>query len=179
MRKRDWIFIGTILLLLIYCGYLRYEVWYSYGYAKTYGEMVFCLQKKHLWVHRQLICCLKTNKALEEEIGRLKLLPNSAKVTVTCYNSHPSQTDRTPEITAFNTKTGPGTVAVSRDLLDKGFVPFSKVWIEGFGIYTINDIMNKRYENRVDIWIDKKAKVFKKEDVRIVGFCDCAKNTDA
>jgi 3D (Asp-Asp-Asp) domain-containing protein len=135
--------------------------------------MALELQEKLYKTQKRLICCAKKVRALEGELLEQKELVSSANVTITCYNSHPSQTDGTPFVTAFNTKTGPGTVAVSRDLLDKGFTPLSKVWIEGFGVYTINDIMNKRYTNRVDIWIDQKAKAFKKKDVRIVSLCSC------
>ena len=166
MHKRDFAYIGVIVFLCIWIGFLRFAMYDLGDYAKTFGNMNLETQKK-------LLCCKKTVRALEKELIKQKTLASSANVTVTCYNSHVSQTDSTPFVTAFNTKTGPGTIAVSRDLLDRGFTPFSKVWIEGFGIYTVNDIMNRRYTNRVDIWIDQEAKVFKREDVRIVSFCSC------
>jgi len=96
-----------------------------------------------------------------------------AKVTVTCYYSVPDQTDSDPFITAFNVRPRWGTIAVSRDLLDLGFIPFSKVWIEGFGEFIVLDIMNKRYENRVDIWVPEGTRPFKYDNVRMVGYCPC------
>jgi len=176
--KKDLIFIGVALSLCIWIGFLRFALYDVGGYARTFGNMALEFQQKYYAVQKQLIDCLRNNETLDLQYERRRQLVTSATVTVTCYNSHPSQTDSTPEITAFNTKTGPGTVAVSRDLLDRGFIPFSKVWVEGFGIFTVNDIMNKRYENRIDIWIGDKAKVFKKEDVRIIGFCDCSNKSD-
>ena len=38
-----------------------------------------------------------------------------------------------------------GTIAVSRDLFDQGWVFGRKVRIEGLGIFEINDLMNKRF----------------------------------
>lgn len=192
MRKVDFAYIGVIIFLCVWVGFLRFAMIDLGDYAKMFGNMNLECLEKLTKANKKLICYEKLVQTLEREVLKLKkqsfdqmivfeqddILP-SATVTVTCYNSHPSQTDSTPNITAFNTKTGPGTIAVSRDLLDKGFLPHSKVWIEGFGIYTVNDIMNKRYTNRVDIWTDQKAKVFKKEDVRIVGFCDCGIKSDA
>jgi len=92
----------------------------------------------------------------------------SAFVTVTCYYE---ERDQKPDIGAFNTKLKPGTIAVSRDLLSKGFVPFSSVYLEGFGMFIIADVMHKRFVNRVDIWVPKNTKLFKKDNIRLVGCC--------
>ena len=65
-------------------------------------------------------------------------------------------------ITASNTKVRPGIVAVSRDLFDQGYVFGKKVYIHGLGIYEIADLMNKRFINRIDVFIgsDEEAKTF-------------------
>jgi 3D (Asp-Asp-Asp) domain-containing protein len=44
-----------------------------------------------------------------------------------------------------------GTVAVSRDLFQQGWVFGRQIYIEGHGVYTIQDLMNARWENRIDI----------------------------
>ncbi len=94
----------------------------------------------------------------------------SIYVTVVSYSNVPSQTSSNPDITAFNYKLRPGMIAVSRDLLDMGFIPGRKVWLEGIGVYTIGDVMNARFKLTVDVFIPKesKQKHFKHENVRMV-----------
>lgn len=99
-----------------------------------------------------------------------KIPVSVARVTVTCYNSDPKQTDSTPMIGAFNKKVGPGTVAVSRDLLEKGFIPFCKIWAEGEGELRVNDVMNERFKNTIDIWKPKGSKMYKRNNVLIVKY---------
>jgi 3D (Asp-Asp-Asp) domain-containing protein len=96
------------------------------------------------------------------------------RVTVTCYNSDPAQTDSTPFITAFNWKVRPGIIAVSIDLLEAGYVPGSKVYIKDFGVFTVGDIMNDRFSNHVDIWVPEDVKVFKYDDVLMVPVLETA-----
>jgi 3D (Asp-Asp-Asp) domain-containing protein len=93
-------------------------------------------------------------------------------VTVTTYSPTVEQTDSTPLITASGFKINPTNpkkhriVAVSRDLKKK-YKFGKKIRITGIGklsgTYTIRDVMNKRYKNRVDILIgeDDKQTSFK------------------
>ncbi len=91
------------------------------------------------------------------------------KVTVTAYTPTVDQTDEDPMIAASMRKVRPGTVAVSRDLFDQGWVFGKKIRIEGMGIYEINDLMNPRYSRRVDVfmWDEKKAQAFGKRQTRV------------
>jgi len=83
-------------------------------------------------------------------------------VTVTTYSPTVEQTDSTPLITASGFKINPinpkkqRIVAVSRDLKRK-YKFGKKIRITGIGklsgTYTIRDVMNKRYQKRVDILI--------------------------
>jgi 3D (Asp-Asp-Asp) domain-containing protein len=83
-------------------------------------------------------------------------------VTVTTYSPTVAQTDSTPLITASGFKINPNNpkrqriVAVSRDLKKK-YKFGKKIRITGIGklsgTYTVRDVMNKRYRNRVDILI--------------------------
>lgn len=78
----------------------------------------------------------------------------------TAYNSLASQTDSTPHITATGTRTRPGVIALSRDLL-KVFPYGSRVRIQDLTgkynfrnrIFIVEDTMNKRKRNSVDIWM--------------------------
>lgn len=70
-------------------------------------------------------------------------------VTMTAYSSTVDQTDSTPFTTALGTQVGDGVVAAN-------FLPFgTKIKIpQVFGdkIFTVEDRMNKRYLERIDIW---------------------------
>lgn len=89
-------------------------------------------------------------------------------LTVTSYRSVPAQTDDSP----FHTSTGEHVckhgVAVSQDLLKKngGNLEYGDyVYIEGIGIKVVNDAMNKRWTNRMDVYVsslDEEKKFHKK-----------------
>ena len=84
------------------------------------------------------------------------------EVTATAYNSLAYQTNSNPHITAFGDSLKPGLkyIAVSRDLLKMGLKHNTPVKIEGFdNVYLVKDKMNKRWKNRIDIYmgIDVKA----------------------
>ncbi|MBU1041460.1 MAG: 3D domain-containing protein [Proteobacteria bacterium] len=82
--------------------------------------------------------------------------PN-ALVTVTAYNADPAQTDSDPDIAASMRRVRPGTIAVSRDLFDRGWVFGRKVRLEGIGIYEINDLMASRHNHAIDIFIQNNS----------------------
>lgn len=86
-------------------------------------------------------------------------------VTLTCYQPVKSQCDSKPLVTADGSKINLTHLkqnkikwcAISRDLLylfkkDKP----RKVYIEGFGVYEVKDVMNKRHNHRIDILIHPK-----------------------
>lgn len=97
-------------------------------------------------------------------------------VTLTTYSATVGQTDSTPHITASGFKidtTNPKKhriIAVSRDLKKKW--PFgTKVIIKRAGkyngVYTVKDVMNKRYKNRIDILIGEDDKQTTMNNVKI------------
>jgi 3D (Asp-Asp-Asp) domain-containing protein len=88
-------------------------------------------------------------------------------VTVTCYQPVKEQCDDNPLITADGSKIDlhklkQGKIkwcAISRDLLwlfpkDKP----KRVHIHGYGIYEVRDVMNKRFNHRVDILLHPSDK---------------------
>jgi 3D (Asp-Asp-Asp) domain-containing protein len=89
-------------------------------------------------------------------------------VTVTAYNPTTDQCDADPLIAASMRKVRQGTIAVSRDLFDQGWVFGRKVRIEGLGIFEINDLMNKRFSQRIDIfmWDEDQARQFGKRNIK-------------
>ena len=86
-------------------------------------------------------------------------------VTLTCYQPVKSQCNSEPLITADGSKINLHHLkhnkikwcAISRDLLY--LFPKNKpkrVYIEGYGIYEVRDVMNKRHKHRIDILIHPK-----------------------
>lgn len=86
----------------------------------------------------------------------------TAVVRATAYNSLANQTDSTPFITATGTRTRPGVVALSRDLL--GLFPYgTRITIEDLSgrsgnlfrgrVFIVEDTMAARMRGRVDIWM--------------------------
>jgi 3D (Asp-Asp-Asp) domain-containing protein len=97
-------------------------------------------------------------------------------VTLTTYSASVGETDSTPHITASGFKidtTNPKKhriIAVSRDLKKKW--PFgTKVRIKSAGkyngVYTVKDVMNKRYKNRIDILIGEDDRQTTMNNVKI------------
>lgn len=83
------------------------------------------------------------------------------KVVTTGYSSSPFETDSTPRITASNTTTRPGIIALSRDLLqpytpDAPFTFGDRVWLDGLGEFIVEDSMNRRWQRRADIWFPSR-----------------------
>ncbi len=78
-------------------------------------------------------------------------------VTITGYGSVEAQTDDTPHITAANTRTREGVIALSQDLL-REFTPGAPfafhdvVEIPGVGRFSVEDTMHPRWTHRADIW---------------------------
>lgn len=101
-------------------------------------------------------------------------------VAVTCYQPLESQCDSDPLVTADGSKINLKKLknkeikwcAVSRDLLwlfpkDKP----KRVHIEGFGDYEVRDVMNKKWNHRVDILIhptDKERYHLKNVKMKII-----------
>lgn len=86
----------------------------------------------------------------------------SIEVTATAYNSLKSQTDSSPNITAFGDTLNPEMhcIAVSKDLLQKGLKHNVPVKIKGFeGFYYVKDKMHSKWKNKIDIYmgVDVKA----------------------
>ena len=98
-------------------------------------------------------------------LGRGAPAGRTAVVRSTAYNSLSAQTDSTPHITATGTRTRPGVVALSRDML-RLFPYGTRVRIEPLNgshpyvngrIFVVEDTMNARKTNQVDIWMPTRS----------------------
>ncbi len=95
------------------------------------------------------------------------------QVKASAYTSTVAQTTSTPFIGAWGDKLVPGqkSIAVSRDLISKGLGHNVVVKIEGLdGEYAVKDKMNKRWTDKIDIYMGldtKAAKDWGKREVTI------------
>ena len=103
---------------------------------------------------------LESGVPIHDDEGNILL-----KVITTGYSSSVIETDDTPFITAANTRTRPGIVALSRDLL-RPYTPnalFSfgdRIYISGLGEFIVEDSMNRRWQKRMDIWFPSRKEAF-------------------
>ncbi|MBN2140352.1 MAG: hypothetical protein PHV85_04325 [Desulfovibrionaceae bacterium] len=104
-------------------------------------------------------------RILQKAFGQRQVL----KVTVTAYNPSQDQCDEDPFVAASMRKVRAGTVAVSRDLFDQGWVFGRKIRIDGLGIFEINDLMHSRFRRRVDVfmWDKDQALAFGKREFKV------------
>jgi 3D (Asp-Asp-Asp) domain-containing protein len=85
---------------------------------------------------------------------------DTVKIKATYYNPVKEQTDNSPLITSDGTTLNKNSksIAVSRDLL-KSHPYGSKIFIiepkNIAGIYTVNDCLNRRYKQQIDIMVWK------------------------
>lgn len=101
----------------------------------------------------------------------------SHMVTLTTYSACVEQTDSTPYITASGFKLDSvnpkrhKVIAISRDLKRK-FKFRDRVRITGAGrydgVYRVEDVMNKRFRNRVDVLVNLKDKGTRLSNIKIV-----------
>ncbi len=108
----------------------------------------------------------------KEEPPQMKCL----QVKASAYNSLPNQTRPGTEgnITAWGDKLVDSipSIAISRDLLDSGLVYGTLVNIKGFeDAFIVNDKMNRRYKNRIDIHMGRDVKKARKWGVKKVEIC--------
>ncbi len=99
---------------------------------------------------------------------------DTLQVTVSAYNSVHWQTDSiNPSLAAWGDTLKPGTkaIAVSRDLIQKGFKHNTPVKIEGFdSIYLVKDKMHYRWTNKIDIYMGndvEKARNFGRKNLKV------------
>lgn len=98
----------------------------------------------------------------------------STTVTATAYNSVERQTKKdNPSLAAWGDILVPGerAIAVSRDLIAKGLDYNEEVEIKGLkGTYIVKDKMNKRWKNKIDIYMgldEEAAREWGKKTVEI------------
>jgi len=84
-------------------------------------------------------------------------IERSMEVTATAYTLREAETKKGHiGLAAWGDQLVPGmkAIAVSRDLIKKGLTHNTKIRIEGLeGTYVVRDKMNKRWKNKIDIFM--------------------------
>ncbi len=114
------------------------------------------------------LCCKKKeiDKSIYNWYGR--------EVTISAYNSVSWQTQGDPNVAAWGDtlKLGMKVVAVSRDLLDLGITHNSMMMIESMtDTFYVKDKMNRRWRNRIDIYMGKDVKKAREWGVQKLFIC--------
>ncbi|MCD0165202.1 MULTISPECIES: 3D domain-containing protein [unclassified Deinococcus] len=117
-------------------------------------------------VRAEAVARADTSSASSDTVALTPIRGKTAIARSTAYNSVPGQTDSTPFITATGTRTRPGVVALSRDLL-RTFPYGTKVMIEDLSgkytnmlkgrVFIVEDTMAARKTNSVDIWMATRS----------------------
>ena len=139
--KRDRI-IMTVLAIIIMALYQ----WMCFDQALTIRRQ-----------HAEIAACRELSTVKDAYIaeleGRLEAR-YQRDVTVTAYTARVAECDIDPGNTAMMTKPVPGrTVAVSRDLFDDGWTFGRSVYIAGFGVFVIEDLMAARHTEAIDVLV--------------------------
>ena len=93
------------------------------------------------------------NKAIVEPLpSQIVKSQYLGKMAVTSYRSVPQQTDNSPFVTSVGWRVHRHGIAISRDLF-KDLNYGDLVYIEDIGFKIVNDTMNRRHKQHLDIWV--------------------------
>lgn len=150
----------------------------KYSHVKKNKVLILLLSISLLWITGSISApqlyaddAHTSRKGVIENNSDQKII--SLKVTATAYTSNASETDSTPNLTAWGDTLKPGmkAIAVSRDLIKIGLTHKTRVTIEGFkGEYIVLDKMHRRWTKKIDIYMgvdQKKALKWGKRKVII------------
>lgn len=142
-----------ILISLISFSLIGGIVGKSFGFEQiSAGQMPVTIQNGE--VSEELLNSAPAESVL---LAQSRLIPGgsaSKDILVTAYSSSPDETDSTPFITAAGTNVRLGIAAAN-------FLPFGAKFrlpgIFGDQVFTVEDRLDNRFNDRVDIWMDSKA----------------------
>lgn len=145
-----------MLSTLLAKGALRFALAAMPVVTSTFGSTVSSVSSPVLATPAPFVTTISLGDEPEEPAPTVPpVVPTKTyRVTMTAYSSTPDQTDDTPFHTANGTSVHDGIVAAN-------FLPFqTKVrFPELFGkkVFTVEDRMNRRFSQRMDIWMESRA----------------------
>ena len=126
------------------------------------GFVLGCMVTYTILPRKHLTVVLKSPRRVHHVIKDIAI---TSHVTLTCYQPLVSQCDNDPLTTSDGSKINlkhlkGGKIkwcAISQDLLylfpkDKP----KRIFVEGYGIYEVKDVMNRRHKHKVDLLIHPK-----------------------
>ena len=126
------------------------------------GFILGCMVTCTMLPRKRLTVALKPPKTVHHVVKDITI---TSHVTLTCYQPLVSQCDNNPLVTSDGSKINlkhlkNGKIkwcAISQDLLylfpkDKP----KRIFIEGYGLYEVKDVMNRRHKHKVDLLIHPK-----------------------
>ena len=126
------------------------------------GFLLGCMVTYTMLPRKRLTVVLKPPKTVHHVVKDITI---TSHVTLTCYQPLVSQCDNNPLVTSDGSKINlkhlkNGKIkwcAISQDLLylfpkDKP----KRIFIEGYGLYEVKDVMNRRHKHKVDLLIHPK-----------------------
>lgn len=161
--------IGAVIGAIVFTPSVLYLMEHSryVNHKRAYRGLSMASAAESSFLHKSL------GDLLAEQAEMKELLLNAGyaiehgsrvtvKVVATGYSSTIRECDDTPFTTASNTRTRNGILALSRDLISRytDGAPFSfgdPVHVSGLGSFLLEDTMNKRWRNRLDIWFPSRA----------------------
>lgn len=98
-----------------------------------------------------------------EAVRSGQALAKTIRATVTAYTPDPRENGGAGTVsgTALGTAVRPGIVAVSRDLLRDGWRYGGRIFIEGLGVFTIEDTMHPRHVRRIDVAVRDRGEALR------------------
>lgn len=152
-----------VVIFLVFIFFFEFLLFPAPVMASQMEEITIISQEQGIITSQNEInqdITLEFNGKLPESAGaEVKF---SQHFVITAYNSEPGQTDNSPCITANGFNVCENGV---EDTIAANFLPFgSKVKIPGlFGdrVFVVRDRMNKRFSNRVDVWMIDKPDAIK------------------
>ena len=148
----NW-FLACVIIVLVGCLVAQDKL--SRSSKVILDEQSVLLQQGKIIMEHQIKEIERDNNIITSIFGKWnrKLGLASIIVDVSVYTSRPQETDDTPYLTADQSLVRRGVLAVSRDVRDEIGLKFGqKVLLDGYGVFEVHDVMNKRYTRRVDIW---------------------------
>lgn len=117
---------------------------------------------------------MNTSCSSKQKVDKKSFEWYSREVTVSAYNSVHWQTLGDPNVAAWGDtlKKEMKIIAVSRDLLEKGLSYNTMVKIDTFpDTFYVKDKMNRRWRNRIDIFMGKDVKKARQWGIKKLNIC--------
>jgi|GEM_PF-1865966 len=160
-KQLRWGIVGMLVVPVLLFGLILYTA------KSDYAQELRTLADQKTELQQQVDSLQTVANQIENDISTVSKIQLS-RIVATAYNSFPWQTNNDPFTTSSGKRVQDGTLALSRDLIQAesdlmhrmGFNP-TGAYAYGDTVYVVyvkpmvvHDTMNRRYQNRADIWLE-------------------------